>query len=414
MHVLVHRRGLENGAWLKVSQRSDVNYDAMREVLVDVAAREGIELEATPRLARGVHDRAIPDAEHRRAEAERRAPEAPAHTPETAIRAAAAMIHYARRFVADAAVLDRQAPEQAAQLRAAADAVAHGEAVTRDTYAPVQKDPEMRDAEVEARRAELRANFETMEKGAERMQDGANRMRVLRQIDRLKARSAPLMAEPGELRELTVKDESGRYEGIDASDDRRAGIKAEADERVKALAERYGVNGEAAVESHSGGVLSKALAAQFARAEEREHEQLRMERGEEPESAEDRRQALAQMRSEVAAIYREARERAAREQGRGQGRGVANQTALPEREEGRDDARSLTPEPSRPDASRSEGMGPATDATRPARNPDVMRQVEAERAAERRAADRQEAVKRELDRQNQERDRRERDDGVGV
>ncbi|WP_299846098.1 relaxase/mobilization nuclease domain-containing protein, partial [uncultured Jannaschia sp.] len=34
MHVVVYRRGLENGEWLKVSQRGDVNYDRMREVLV--------------------------------------------------------------------------------------------------------------------------------------------------------------------------------------------------------------------------------------------------------------------------------------------------------------------------------------------------------------------------------------------
>ncbi|MBA3583336.1 MAG: hypothetical protein H0W36_02185 [Gemmatimonadetes bacterium] len=268
----------------------------------------------------------------------------------------------------------------------------------------------MSNAQTEARREEVRANFETMEKGAEKMQDGANRMRVMRQIDELKARSAPLMADPGGLREATVKDESGRYEGIDASDDRRAGIKAEADERVKAVAEKYGVNGEAAVERHSGGVPSKALAEQFKRAEEREREQMRMERGEGPESAEDRRRALSQMRSEVAAIYREARERA----DRGQGRAVANQTAMPEREEGRAAASDLTPGPNRPDASRSEGPAPAADATRPARNPDGLRQVEAERAAERTAADRREATKRELDRQNQDRDRRERDDGVGV
>ena len=413
MHVVVHRRGLEQGAWLKVSQRSDLNYDAMRAVLVEVAAREGIELEATPRLERGVHDRPVPDAEHRRAEAERRAPNAPMHTLETAIRAASAMIHYARRFVADAAIIERDAPEQAAQLRAAADAVAHGRAVTRETYHPVQREPEMSSAQVEERRQEVRANFETMEKGVERMPDGPNRMRVLRQIDELKARSAPLMAEPGGLRASTMEDESGRYRGMDASDGRRAGIKAEADERVKAVAERYGVNGEAMVERYSGGVPSKALAEQFERAEERERGRSWIERGESPESAEDRRRALAQMRGEVGSIYMEARERADR-----QGREVVNQVPAPERGRDRTEAPETATSSSRPDAGRTDGAAPAPaiDAAKQARNAEVMRQVEAERAAERAAAraetERREAARRELDRQNEERDRRGRDNGI--
>ena len=80
MHVVVYRRGLENGEWLKVSERSDMNYDAMRSVLVDVAGREGIDLEATPRLARGLHDRPVPDAEYRRAGEQGRVPVAPDHT----------------------------------------------------------------------------------------------------------------------------------------------------------------------------------------------------------------------------------------------------------------------------------------------------------------------------------------------
>ncbi len=96
MHVVVHRRGLERGDWLKVSRRSDITYDRMREVLVGVSREHGIHLEATPRYARGIHERPVPDAEYRRASAERREPEVPAHTPETALRAAAGLIHYAR------------------------------------------------------------------------------------------------------------------------------------------------------------------------------------------------------------------------------------------------------------------------------------------------------------------------------
>lgn len=85
MHVVVNRRGLENGDWLKVSKRSLYNYDEFRAVQVEVSSREGIALEATPRLARGVSDRSIPDAEIRRAEREGRAARPPAHTPLTAV-----------------------------------------------------------------------------------------------------------------------------------------------------------------------------------------------------------------------------------------------------------------------------------------------------------------------------------------
>ncbi|MCF3931809.1 relaxase/mobilization nuclease domain-containing protein, partial [Acuticoccus sp. M5D2P5] len=36
IHVVVHRRGLDNGTWLKVSKRSAFNYQAMRGLAVTV------------------------------------------------------------------------------------------------------------------------------------------------------------------------------------------------------------------------------------------------------------------------------------------------------------------------------------------------------------------------------------------
>lgn len=52
VHLVVNRRALE-GHWLKISRRHpELNYDALRDGLVEVAARHGMRLEATSRIAR--------------------------------------------------------------------------------------------------------------------------------------------------------------------------------------------------------------------------------------------------------------------------------------------------------------------------------------------------------------------------
>ena len=65
MHVVVSRRGVEQGTWLKVSRRGPIDYDELRFVQVEVAACEGIELQATPRFARALHDRPVADERQR-------------------------------------------------------------------------------------------------------------------------------------------------------------------------------------------------------------------------------------------------------------------------------------------------------------------------------------------------------------
>lgn len=71
MHIVVNRRG-DEGGWLKISRRHPVmNYDNMREVLVETAAEQGIDLEATTRAERGLEGRGMNDAEYRRRERER-------------------------------------------------------------------------------------------------------------------------------------------------------------------------------------------------------------------------------------------------------------------------------------------------------------------------------------------------------
>lgn len=66
MHLVVNRRALE-GHWLKISRRHPgLNYERLRLVLVEIAERYGIALEATSRSARGLIEKPTTYAEYRR------------------------------------------------------------------------------------------------------------------------------------------------------------------------------------------------------------------------------------------------------------------------------------------------------------------------------------------------------------
>lgn len=309
MHVVVYRRGLERGAWLKVSQRSDLNYDRMRAVLVEVAGREGIELEATTRLARGIHDRSVPDVEYRLAEIERRAPVAPDHTSDTAIRAAASLLHFARQFASDAASIDRDLPRQAAMLRSISGSLAEGRAITTRDYTEFTPKQEKTMADrLDAITQEVRGKFERMDDTVVDVEDGASRMRLLRQIAELKANTASYMREPGELRDFAEPDGSGRYAGFAASDPIAAQVRMTADQVARRVASEYGVNEDATVERYSGPVPSKGLARQYAEAEARERGDTRALSGAGPETVAEREAALERMHGELRTVYREGRE----------------------------------------------------------------------------------------------------------
>ncbi len=316
MHVIVNRRGLDNGEWLKVSQRGDLNYDAMRSTLVVVAAREGIELEATNRYERAIHDRPIPDAEYRRARQEGREAVAPAHTEQSAILAAAALIHHARRFASDARLIERDAPDQAALLRQASESIAQGKALTEQNYGRSTNGQEVRDMSerLDEKRTEVRGNFEKLDSTAAQLEPGADRVRYERQIADLKAQSATAMGQDrSNLRDYQERDQSGRYQGMAGSETgpQRQEVQQRAEAQVRVVAERYGVNPDATVERHSGGVPSRGLARQYAEGEVREREQSRADRGDREETPAQRSAELAKMHSEIGAIYREAREQLA-------------------------------------------------------------------------------------------------------
>jgi type IV secretion system T-DNA border endonuclease VirD2 len=65
LHVVVNRRSFETN-WLAISHRNvNINYDVLREVLVDAAQRYGIHLEATSREQRGIIDRPLTNEQFR-------------------------------------------------------------------------------------------------------------------------------------------------------------------------------------------------------------------------------------------------------------------------------------------------------------------------------------------------------------
>ncbi|TNE64475.1 MAG: hypothetical protein EP336_15430 [Rhodobacteraceae bacterium] len=307
MHVIVCRRGVDNGTWLKVSKRSDFNYQTMREVAVQVGNAEGIELEATPRLARGAWRRPIPDAEYRRAQAEGREPKAPEHTPVTAARSAAAITHYARSFSAEAKLLERPAPELAKLLRNTAEAIQNGQEVTESFHRSTLKVKALSVVaeHVEAARTETREKFKQMDEGLAEIDDAVTRVRFMRQVATLKAEAAPYMGRD-DMADYLRPAEQGRYAGMVARTARESEIKKRADQQVREVAEKYGVNPSATIERYSGSMPSKALADQYGDAEAMERERHRGDHGGRKETAAQRDQALARMHREIVAIYADA------------------------------------------------------------------------------------------------------------
>lgn len=268
IHVIVNRRGLENGDWLKVSRRSQFNYDEFRAVQVEVAAREGIVLEATPRLARGVTDRPIPDAEIRKAEKEERAARPPAHTPVTAIRAAASVALHARQMTANARLLEEKYPELAAVLKATSLAIQEGRQIAA---APPPDKPPLTTKEVQersefimSRRSEILDGIKHIDAEIGTIPPGPDRVSIERDASRMKADAADLMPDVIDLQSHADRSEARTYQGLDARDVTEKAIKARADRELGELAKSAGIDPTTFVSRHEGSEpASKALSDQW-------------------------------------------------------------------------------------------------------------------------------------------------------
>ena len=90
-----------------------------------MAARVGIYLSATPRLARGAHSRPLANDAYR-LQTERLTSD---HSADGAAAAAATIVTYARRYQADAGTIAGDDPEAARALKAASDTLGSGAAL---------------------------------------------------------------------------------------------------------------------------------------------------------------------------------------------------------------------------------------------------------------------------------------------
>ena len=73
-HIVVNKRGMDEGEFLSISdkERSHTSYDEMRDLHVTIAAEHGVELFNTPRLSRGIIEKAPRQSEVRAALSEDR------------------------------------------------------------------------------------------------------------------------------------------------------------------------------------------------------------------------------------------------------------------------------------------------------------------------------------------------------
>lgn len=200
-HVVVNRRGLERGEWLKVSRRGPIDYDELRIVQVRVAAEHGIALQATPRLSRGHHDRRTAD-ERQRIDArrsERSSP--PAHTPASATRATVSLLLRSAVLRADAAHLRDVDPGIARELERSAVALGSGAVPPRALDRTITSQRLERANEVIMdKRSEIARDIERVDEALSTIPDGAARAPLEREAASIKGRAAPLLPERLDLR----------------------------------------------------------------------------------------------------------------------------------------------------------------------------------------------------------------------
>lgn len=267
MHVVVNRRGMEEGDWLKVSRRSQFNYDEFRAVQVEVAAREGIQLDASPRYARGISDRPIPDAEIQRAKKEEREPKAPGHTPVTAIRSAAMIALHAQEMITDASLLEKQNPELAAAIKQHARLLQTGQQrPTKSALAPefLADNFQQQNEIIMSRRSELLEGIEKIDAELSDIPGGPQKIALERQASHVKAITSEALPDVVEL-QLHIRDNpDGYYKGVKAEDYIELDIKARADDAAKEFSSDAGIKPEKFIKRYeSDKVASLGLADQW-------------------------------------------------------------------------------------------------------------------------------------------------------
>jgi len=252
MHIVVNRRGMEHGNWLSIHREGAFNYTTFRDVQVQLAAEEGINLQATSRYSRGVSDRPFPDAEYRRAEREGREPKAPSHSPISAMRAAASIALYAGQYSADAKLVRNQHPYLAKSLREMAATLLKGQELkpnkNPETHTSLEgaslEEAKKQSEFIMSRRSEILASIEEIDAEISTIPIGKDRSLVERDASRIKAEAAKHLPDVADLILHTRENPHGYYKGVDAQDGVENAIKEKADRVVADLARRVAVDPE--------------------------------------------------------------------------------------------------------------------------------------------------------------------------
>ena len=270
-HVVVNRRGLHNGQWLKVSKRSIINYHELRHVQVEVAANEGIELKAVPRAAMGKTERPLTSAEVRRAGREGRDPIPRSYNEAGALEAAAKVFYYTNQMRFEGEALKERYPDIAKAITRLTQGLREGHSLRslqdqengrgnqdqhrHDQYKHGQDRKQqhihlindgkvkLMEEALEAIRERVIKEFQVLDLRVQRLsEDSLERSEIERQIADNKLRVAPFI-NTGNYDDVDAAiDKQGRYRGVYTDDQVGAAIKAEADAAVHAIAKQHGLD----------------------------------------------------------------------------------------------------------------------------------------------------------------------------
>ncbi|MEO1141228.1 MAG: relaxase/mobilization nuclease domain-containing protein, partial [Pseudomonadota bacterium] len=247
-HIVVNRWGLHNGQWLKVSKRSVINYNELRHVQVEVAAKEGIALKALPRAAMGKTERPLTSAEVRRAGREGRTPISRPYNEAGALEAAAKVFYYTSQMRFEGHLLEERYPQVAKAITRLTQGLREGQSVSKYLHDQDKKlvdDGRIRPMErtLEDIREKVVKEFQELDMRVQKLpEDSRERAEIERQIADNKLRVAPFI-EAGNYVDVDVSiDNQGRYRGVYADDEVGKAIKNEADAKVRVIAQKHGLN----------------------------------------------------------------------------------------------------------------------------------------------------------------------------
>lgn len=226
---------------------------------------------------------------------------------------------------------------------------------------------------IEAKQDEARENFLRLDETVRDLPDAATRSEFIRRIAGLKAEAAPLLREDYRLQRYASDAVHPDYRGFapDPRDPAAMAARAEADEKVARLAERFGLDPAASVGRYASETVSLGLGQDYRFQEINERLERRAALGQPDERPEETNNQILAFHAEARAIYRDAAERARDRAGE-----ATRDPAVTERELGasatrrRDDpteARGGATSIETPSTSRE---GPAEPPTRPVRSRD--------------------------------------------